>query len=123
MHQDFISPHITERGLRLALIFALAAEGLHHHYEHGQVPNRRQASQQAAEWLQRSRRSLPQEERLHLADLAQALVTQISGSVSREAGLYISHEMMEALDPKYHSELAASLMQECERLLDQAQGS
>ena len=82
-----------------------------------------QASQQAAEWLQRSRRSLPQEERLHLADLAQALVMQISSSVSREAGLYISHEMMEALDPKYQSELAASLMQECERLLDQAQGS
>ena len=38
--------------------------------------------------------------------------------MSREAGLFISHEMNEALDPNHQSELAQSLMAECERLLD-----
>ena len=33
------------------------------------------------------------------------------------------HEMMEALDPNYESELARSVMAECERLLDEEAGT
>ena len=59
------------------------------------------------------------EERRRLAALSDKLARQIEGSVSREAGLFISHEMNEALDPNHQSELALSLMAECERLLDE----
>lgn len=44
--------------------------------------------------------------------------SQIVDSLSREAGLHTTHEMMEALDPNYDSELARSMMDECARLLD-----
>ena len=43
---------------------------------------------------------------------------QPAGSLARAAGLYTTHEMMEALDPNYDSELARSMMDECARLLD-----
>jgi hypothetical protein len=33
--------------------------------------------------------------------------------------MYTAHEMMESLDPNHHSEIAESLMVECERLLDE----
>ena len=42
----------------------------------------------------------------------------IEATLSREAGMYTAHEMMESLDPNHHSEIAESLMAECERLLD-----
>ena len=42
------------------------------------------------------------------------------GSLSREAGMYTAHDMMESLDPNHHSEIAESLMVECERLLDES---
>jgi hypothetical protein len=42
----------------------------------------------------------------------------LPAALSREAGLYAVHEMMEALDPNYDSDLARSLMAECESLLD-----
>jgi len=32
--------------------------------------------------------------------------------------MYTAHDMMEALDPNHHSDIAESLMAECERLLD-----
>ena len=59
----------------------------------------------------------------HVAGLAdhpdaQPFARQIATTLSREAGLYTAHEMMESLDPNYHSELAETLMVECERLLD-----
>ena len=34
--------------------------------------------------------------------------------------MYAAHEMMEALDPNYHSELAQTMLAECEYLLDTA---
>ena len=43
-----------------------------------------------------------------------------AGQLSREAGLYTAHEMMEALDPNYHSELAQTMLAECDRLLSGA---
>lgn len=114
-----LPPAATERGIRVALIFALAAERLAVFYEHGSWLTDAQGATLAADWLARSKRSLPAAERRNLSALSDQLARQIEGSVSREAGLYISHEMMEALDPNYHSEVAQSLMAECERLLDE----
>ncbi len=108
----------TERGTRIALIFALAAERLTVFYEHGQWLTDAQGASLAADWLSRSKRSLPLAERRQLSSLSDNMARQIAGTLSREAGLFTAHEMMESLDPNYHSELAQSLMLECERLLD-----
>ncbi len=56
--------------------------------------------------------------RRHLSDLSDQLARQITATVSREAGLYISHEMQESLDPHYQSEIGQSIMIECERIFD-----
>ena len=108
----------TERGTRIALIFALAAERLSAFYEHGQWLTDAQGATLAADWLSRSKRSLPLNERRKLSALSDDMARQIATTLSREAGLFTAHEMMESLDPNYHSELAQSLMLECERLLD-----
>lgn len=121
MNRENILSPTSERGLRVALIFALAGERLNLYYEHGQWLTEAQGASLAAEWLSRSKRSLPLAERRLLSDLSDQLARQIAGSLSREAGLYTAHEMTEALDPNYHSELAISLMAECERLLDDAE--
>ncbi|MDO9599674.1 MAG: hypothetical protein Q7J47_18310 [Azoarcus sp.] len=108
----------SERGIRVALIFALAAERLSAFYEHGQWFTEAQGATLAADWLSRSKRQIPLQERRALSALSDTLARQVQGSVSREAGLYITHEMMEALDPNYESDTAKTLMAECERLLD-----
>jgi hypothetical protein len=108
----------TERGIRVALCFALAAERLSAYYEHGQWINEAQGASLAADWLSRSKRSMPLAERRRLSATAEQMARQIAATLSREAGLYTAHEMMESLDPRYHSEIALSLMAECERLLD-----
>lgn len=107
-----------DRGVRAALIFALAAERLSLFYEHDQWITEAQGATLAADWLSRSNRSLPLAERRALSALSDTLARQVKESVSREAGLHITHDMMEALDPNHQSELAESLMAECERLLD-----
>lgn len=109
---------VNERGQRVALIFALAAERLSAYYEYGQWLNDGQCATLAADWLRRSQRSLSLTERRQLSGLSDTLARQVAASLSREAGLYTAHEMMEALDPNYHSELAETMMVECERLLD-----
>lgn len=108
----------TERGIRIALIFALTAERLSAFYEHGQWLNEGQGATLAADWLRRTKRSLPLAERKQLSALSDDMARQIAGSLSREAGLFTAHEMTEALDPNYQSELAQAMMLECERLLD-----
>lgn len=117
------TPPADSRGSRAALVFALTAERLSLWYEHGQWPTSAQGATLAADWLARTKRNLPLAERRHLSALSDQLARQIAGSLSREAGLYTTHEMMEALDPNYESELAQSLMVECERLLDAEPGS
>lgn len=107
----------SEHGIRVALIFALAAERLSVFYEHDQWLTEAQGATLAAEWLMRSKRRIPADERRTLSALSDTLARQVQGAVSREAGLYITHEMMEALDPNYQSETAQALMAECERLL------
>ena len=111
-------PPADGRGTRAALIFALAAERLSIWYEHGQWPTEAQGATLVADWLSRTKRSLPLAERRHLSDLSDQLARRVAGSLSREAGLYAVHEMMEALDPNYESDLARALMAECESVLD-----
>ena len=111
-------PPADGRGPRAALVFALTAERLSIWYEHGQWPTEAQGASLAADWLSRTKRSLPLAQRRHLSALSDQLARQIAASLSREAGLYTAHEMMEALDLKHESELTQSLMAECERLLD-----
>jgi len=110
----------TERGIRVALTFALVAERLSAYYEHGQWLTTAQGATLSGDWLARSKRKLPLAERRHLSALSDQMARQIAGPLSREAGLYTAHEMMEALDANYHSELGQSLMVECERMLDAA---
>jgi hypothetical protein len=109
----------TPRGIRVALIFALAAERLSAYYEHGQWLTEAQGATLAADWLARSKNSLPLGERRQLSALSNQFARQIAGQLSREAGLYTAHEMTEALDPNYHSELAQTMLAECEKLLDE----
>lgn len=110
----------SEKGARVALIYALVAERLTAFYEHGQWLTEAQGASLAADWLTRSKRTLPLSERRLLSGLSDQMARQIASSLSREAGLYTAHEMMESLDPNFHSELGLSLMEECERLLDEA---
>ena len=113
-------PAMTDRGMRIALIFALAAERLTAFYEHAQWMSEAQGASLAADWLARSQIKLPLNERRQLSGLSDQLARQIAGTLSREAGMYTAHEMMESLDPNHHSEIAESLMKECERLLDES---
>ena len=108
----------TPRGLRVALLFALAAQRLSGFYEHGQWLTDAQGASLAADWLRRSNLSLEFSERRRISALSDQFARQIAATLSREAGLYTAHEMMESLDPNYHSELAETLMVECEKLLD-----
>ena len=114
------SPSMTERGMRIALIFALAAERLTAFYEYGQWLTEAQGASLAADWLSRSKNKMPLAERRQLSALSDQLARQIQGSLSREAGMYTAHDMMESLNPNHHSEIAESLMVECERLLDES---
>lgn len=108
----------TDKGTRIALIFALVAERLSAYYEHGQWLTIAQGATLCADWLGRSKRSLPMDERKTLSELALGLAQQIAASLSREAGLFTAHELMESLDSNYQSEIGISIMAECERLLD-----
>ena len=119
------SPPLTVRGARIALIFALVAERLSVFYEHAQWLTEAQGASLAADWLARSKRDLPLRGRKHLSALSDQLARQMEGALSREAGLYTAHEMMESLDANYHSgsEIAQSLMLECERVLDASDAS
>ena len=108
----------TDRGTYVALIYALVAERLSAYYEHGQWLTKAQGGSLSADWLSKNKRSLPLEIRRHLSELSDELSRQIAGTLSREAGLYTAHEMMESLDPNYQSDLGQSLMVECERIFD-----
>ncbi len=116
--QETPSSPATERGVIIALIFALVAERLSVYYEHGQWLTQAQGATLAADWLSRSKRNMPLAQRRHLSDLSDQLARQIAASTSREAGFYISHEMQESLDPRYQSEIGKSIMAECERIFD-----
>lgn len=112
-------PTMSEQGARVALIFALTAERLSVYYEHGQWLTEAQGASLCADWLARTKRTLPLAERKRLSALSDQLARQMAASLSRQAGLHTVHEMMESLDPNYPSEIAQTLMLACERLLDE----
>ncbi len=113
------SPSATDRGITLALIYALVAERLSIYYEHAHWMTPAQGASLAADWLSRTKQKMPLEMRKHLSNLSDELARQIADSTSREAGLYITHEMQESLDPRYHSEIGEQIMDECVRVFDQ----
>lgn len=115
--QHEVSPE-TDRGICVAMIYALTAERLAAFYEHGVWMTQAQGTTRAADWLSRSKRSMPLALRKQMSELSDALARQLATTTSREAGLYISHEMQESLDPRYRSELGQAIMIECEQLLD-----
>ncbi|HNN46489.1 MAG TPA: hypothetical protein PKN34_10560 [Azospira sp.] len=117
------TPPVSEKGQRVALIYALVAERLSAYYEHGQWLTESQGASLAAEWLARHKRALELAERRRLSALSDEMARQMAATLSREAGLYTAHEMMESLDPNFSSELGIALMAECERLLDEAESS
>lgn len=80
-------PLMADRGLCIALIFALAAERLSAYYEHSQWLTDAQGATLAADWLSRSKRSLLLSERRQLSALSDELARQIAATLSREAGL------------------------------------
>ncbi|KAI3589131.1 hypothetical protein D9X30_5943 [Cupriavidus sp. U2] len=102
---------------RKALMFALMAERLSAFYEHGQWMTEAQGATLAGNWLSRSKLQLALSERRLLSDLSDQLARQLAATLSREAGLYASHEMMEALDPNYQSAFAHDMLDECDRML------
>jgi hypothetical protein len=102
---------------RKALMFALTAERLSAYYEHGRWMTNAQGETLAASWLSRSKASLDLSERRLLSELSDDLARQLADTLSRAAGLYTAHEMMEALDPNYQSAVALDLLDECERQL------
>ncbi len=107
----------TEFGARAASIYALVAHRLDTFYEHGHWMTPAQGATLCAEWAQRNRRSIPQQERRLLSELSDGIARQIRDSLSREAGLFTAHELMESLDPRHASEIGASIMEECVRVL------
>jgi hypothetical protein len=108
----------TDKGTRVALIYALVAERLGAFYEHGQWLTVGQGASLCAEWLARSKRSLALAERQQLSSVSDELARSIAAGLSREAGLYTAHELSESLSVNYHSEVGAAIMVECERALD-----
>jgi hypothetical protein len=111
----------VDRGTRVALVFALVAERLMAYYEHGQWLTQAQGASLANEWLARSARKLAAPDRKRLSEVSDLLARQIAAPLAREAGLYTAHEMMEALDTNYHSELGEAMMKICEEALDSAE--
>lgn len=118
--QPDTNPPTLNRGARVALIFALVAQRLTSYYEHGQWLTEAQGATLAGDWLMRSKQKLPLSERRQLSDLSDQLARAIAQRLSREAGLYTAHEMMESLDSNYHSETGQTLMNECDRILPHA---
>ena len=110
-------------GMRAAAIYALVAHRLAAFYDHGYWITQAQGATLCNEWLMRSKQTLSQSERRQLSALSDQVATQIKDTLSREAGLYTAHELMESLDPRYVSELGASIMDECVRVLKSAAAS
>jgi hypothetical protein len=102
---------------RKALLFALTAERLSKYYDYGQWMTLGQGVSLASEWLSRSKLQLSLPERRTFSELSDDLARHLAATLSHQAGQYTAHEMMEALDPRYRSETALKLLDECERLV------
>lgn len=116
--QNDLNTLATNRGIYIALIFALVAEKLSLYYEHQQWLTKSQGASLAADWLARNKIRLAIDQRKNLSELSDQLAKHIAATLTREAGLYTVHEMMESLNPNYQSIIAHSLMVECESVFD-----
>jgi len=105
---------------RTRLLFALTAERLAAYYEHGVWLDDHQAVQIASLWLTRTRVALTVREKREFAALSDGFARELAAAVSREAGLFISHELMQALDPDYQSAIAIDVMNDCDARLREA---
>lgn len=112
-----------DRGTCVAIIFALVGERLTIFYEHGKWISDAQGATLAGEWLARSKRKMSVARRRQLSACSDQLARTIGETVSREAGLHITHEIQESLDPNYESDLGKLLMTECEHAFDESEGS
>jgi hypothetical protein len=112
-----LAPQLSETGLRCALMFALVAERLSAFYEHAHWITHAQGITLANDWLARTQRRFPHDQLKRLSAASDDMAREIAATLSREAGLYTAHDMTEALDPNYQSELAHSMMDECTRRL------
>jgi len=108
---------LSQEEANLSLLFALTAERLSVFYEHNTWLTLAQGATIAADWLARTNSHLSLEQRKHLSDLSDQLARQIQASVSREAGLHISHEMTEALDQRYVSATGDAMREQCQEIL------
>ena len=108
---------LSQEEANISLLFALTAERLAVFYEHHTWLTLAQGATIAADWLARSKSHFPLQQRKHLSDLSDQLARQIQASVSREAGLFISHEMTEALDQRYVSQTGDAMREQCRELL------
>lgn len=111
---------LSQEDANISLLFALTAERLAVFYEHHTWLTLPQGATIAADWLARSKSQLPLQKRKHLSELSDQLARQIQASVSREAGLFISHEMTEALDQRYVSQTGDAMREQCRELLAQS---
>lgn len=68
-------------------------------------------------WLSRNKLTLPASERRLLSELSDDFARKLAETLSHQAGQFTAHEMMEALDPRYQSQVAGDLLEECGRLL------
>lgn len=107
---------------RKSLLFALTAERLSAYYEHAQWMTVAQGSSLAAQWLSRSKLDLPLSERRLLSELSDDFARHLAATLSHQAGQFTAHEMMESLDPRYRSQVAFDMLDECERLLREHSG-
>lgn len=115
-------PHLPpdEHLPRTRLLFALTAERLSAYYEYAAWMSDSQAVQLTNLWLSRTRIALTLAEKRQFAEMSDAFARELSESVSREAGLFISHELMQALDPDYQSAIAIDVMNDCDARLRDA---
>jgi hypothetical protein len=102
---------------RKALLFALTAERLSTYYEHDQWMTIPQGATVAGLWLSRNKLTLPLPDRRLISELSDDFARHLAATLTHQAGQYTAHEMMEALDPRYSSQVAEDLLDECERLL------
>lgn len=106
-------------GPKVALVYALVAHQLSTYFEHGRWMTTAQGATLCGEWLARRKLTLSASERQRLSALGSEMAEGIQQAASREAGLFISHELMESLDARYESDIGKAIMAQCAVALGQ----
>lgn len=121
MSSDFIgakaSQTVPSMGVRAAVVYALVAHRLSMFYDNGYWMTSAQGATLCSEWLLEAGHNISLAERKFLSEVSDQVATQIKTTLTRQAGLYMAHELMESLDPRYVSEIGATVMDECVEVL------